>query len=106
MNARRRAAAAVVLLAMSVSACGGWARFSRPEGDGGWSPERRAEEIARRAALAGVEGAPTAPLSVESSAPAVHGVPELRTALEMALSGNRRIAEERQQLDAARENVF
>ena len=49
---RMRAARAAVAVAVLASGCAGmW----RPEGDGGWSPSRRTEELERLAGRAGVD---------------------------------------------------
>jgi uncharacterized protein YceK len=41
-------------LLLLVAGCGAVARVTRPEGDGGWSAERRQKEVATHAAAAGV----------------------------------------------------
>ncbi len=75
-----------------VVGCGTAARFTRAEGDGGWSAARRAEEVARLAAPS-AEAAPAGPLT-------------LAAALALAARGNRRIAEAEEQLDVARARVW
>src|SRR5712692_6863288 len=109
MSRRPRAACrrlAVAALCAAASACGMVANLSRPGGDGGWSAARREQELARRAATAGVEfassGAP-AP-APNGEAPAISGPLDLATALTLAATRNRRIAEAAQQLEIAREN--
>jgi outer membrane protein TolC len=77
------------------------ARFTRPEGDGGWSRERRAQELAQRATAAGVAYAPTGE-TPRAPAAAAAGPLDLRTALALALASNRRIAEAGKQVEAAR----
>src|SRR5439155_12457538 len=74
----------------------GWgkaARLARAEGDGGGSPARRAEEVARLAAAPSAEAAPAGPLT-------------LAAALALAARGNRRIAEAEEQLEVARARVW
>jgi len=92
-------AASLLWLAAAISACGAVTSLTRPEGDGGWDRARREAEIARRAAAAGVtyEGAagPTA------AAPAPAAPLDLPASLEMAASGNRRIADARERVLAA-----
>jgi outer membrane protein len=92
-----RAASAAVAVAVLVSGCAGmW----RPEGNGGWSPSRRTEELERLAGRAGVdlEGS-------EAPTQATLRTLDLATALAMAVSGNRRIAISRRDLDIAAEGV-
>jgi len=85
-----RAAMAAVACAL-LAACGVTARLTRPEGDGGWSPERRQEEVARGAAEA--LAPPAEPLT-------------LADALALAERGNRRVAEAERGLGEARERVW
>ena len=89
--------AAVVLL----TACGPARLLTRPEGNGGWSPERRQEELSARAAAAGVDLGP----SGDTAVPSTTGPParplDLPTALALAAHGNRRIAEAEKDLDVA-----
>jgi outer membrane protein len=91
MRAERRRAVAV--LCGLIAGCGTAARLTRPEGDGGWAPERRQEEVARLAPAPIVPAAPAAPLT-------------LADALALAERGNRRIAEAEQDLAGARERVW
>jgi outer membrane protein len=77
-----RAEATVLVVGVVVAGCGLAARLTRPEGDGGWSAVRRSEELATRAAAAGV-----------SAAPAPGATLTLADALALASGGNRRIAE-------------
>jgi outer membrane protein TolC len=84
--------AELLVLAVLLAACGTAARLTRPEGDGGWSQERRGEEIARH-----VEAEPPPP------AP---GPLTLADALALAERGNRRIAEAEQTVAGARERVW
>ena len=69
-----------VALCGLAAGCGTVARMTRVEGDGGWSGARRAEEVARLAAVPAAEAVPTGPLT-------------LAAALALAARGNRRIAE-------------
>lgn len=91
------ARAAAVVAALLAAACGPVARLTRPDGDGGWSAARRQDELAARAASAGVrlDAVPAPPV-----APA--GPLDLAAALALAAHGNRRIAEAEAQVDAAR----
>jgi outer membrane protein TolC len=92
-------AEAGLALAAILSGCAPLAHFTSPEGDGGWSAARRAEEIGKRAQAAGVA-------FVERPAPAVPAGPlDLPTALRLAARGNRRIALAATDLDVAREQV-
>jgi outer membrane protein len=102
----RRAAA--VFFALTLAACGSVSRWTRPEGDGGWSPARRQEEIAQRAAAAGVDlgtGVP-APTGGAAQAPDTGAGPiDLNAALALAARGNRRIAEATQSVEIAKQRV-
>ena len=70
------------------------ARVTRPDGDGGWSPERRTREVAARVdAGASLVTRPEGPLT-------------LAAALALAARGNRRIAEAEDELAEARERVW
>ena len=73
-----------VAVLIALSAC---ATLTRPEGDGGWSAERRREELARRAVTAGValEPMPEPPSSPTEPL-------DLAGALSLAAHSNRRIA--------------
>jgi outer membrane protein len=74
----------------------------RPEGDGGWSAERRQEEVARRASAAAVAVEPEAP----APTPADVATPlSLADALDLAVQGNRRIAEAERTLEVAAARV-
>ncbi len=105
-TARRapRALLAVVICSL-LSACGTVARLSRVEGDGGWSAAQRHQELGQRAALAGVDFGTTSAAPLATVTPAATGPIDLATALAMAASGNRRIAEAERQLAAAGERV-
>jgi outer membrane protein len=80
-------------------ACG-CATAWRPEGDGGWSPARRSEELGLLAGRAGVDldGG-------EALMPTTPRTLDLATALAMAADGNRRVAISRRELAAAAEEV-
>lgn len=107
---RRRSIASVVGVASIAFA--GCASFLRPEGDGGWTPERRREEMARieSAALSPATDArdparAAAPEPSEPAVPAPGATLDLGTALDLASRGNRRIAEAQKQLEASAERV-
>ncbi|HLY39179.1 MAG TPA: hypothetical protein VKU61_14135, partial [Candidatus Binatia bacterium] len=75
-------------------ACGTAARLTRPEGDGGWSPDRRAAEVAAHVdPVASAAAAPAEPLT-------------LAAALALAAHGNRRVAEADDRLAESRERVW
>jgi outer membrane protein TolC len=71
----------------------GCAHLLRPEGGGGWSPERRAKELGERAAAAGVRLAPSEDTVLPPSDPLA-----LDDALRLAAARNRRIAIAERQL--------
>ncbi len=98
--ARRHLRTVVVaaLPCLVLAACGPVAMLTRPEGDGGWSGERRTRELERFAAAAAVDLEPHA-------APLPTGALSLRDAVRLAAGGNRRLAEARQQLAIARADV-
>jgi outer membrane protein TolC len=89
----------------------GCASFLRPDGDGGWSAERRRDEMTRleRAALSPATSPTTAaqepPPSIPGEPPAPDATLDLVQALDLAARGNRRIAEARKQLEASAERV-
>jgi outer membrane protein len=114
-----------------LASCGTVALMTRPEGDGGWSSVHRVRELERLARAADVDldpaaersAQPTAQTATEaaatagaaaSAAAAAHDETRdalappltLRTALERAARGNRRLAEARQQLAIARQSVW
>ncbi len=93
----------LLALLLCATGCGTVATLTRPDGNGGWSPEQRSRELAQRAAVAGAEFSPppdqTAPPAAVPAAPS--GPLDLRAALLLAASGNRRIAEAEKQVDAA-----
>jgi outer membrane protein len=103
---RRRRSACALLVCVSLGGC---ASFTRPEGDGGWSRERRQEELERLQTAARVPALTAPPASVAAVADARERNPErpldLAQALTLASHGNRRIAEAQQQLDATAERV-
>jgi outer membrane protein TolC len=82
--------------------CGVAQVLTRPEGNGGWSPERRSEELQRRATAAAVSLDPEVPPATpeDMSTPL-----SLTDALALATTGNRRIAEAEQDVDAAAARV-
>lgn len=94
-----RASPAIAGLAMVLAGCASVAEF-RPRGDGGWSAERRTEELGRLARRAGVDfGA-----SLESTPPLPQAL-DLATALAMAAKGNRRIAISERELEGVEQQV-
>lgn len=97
MTVGRRALAVAPLVLCA--ACGPVAMLTKPEGDGGWSVERRTQELERRATAAAVA------LRPDAARPAATGPLTLEEALRQAAGGNRRIAEARQQLAIARARV-
>jgi outer membrane protein len=110
MDAERRAiiqgltARSLLPLTLSVlMGCNALASLTRPEGDGGWSRAQRDRELAQRAAAAGVEFEPPAEGTQKPTpAPGPQAAPlDLRTALELATTGNRRIAAANKQVEAA-----
>jgi outer membrane protein len=84
------------------------ATLGRPEGDGGWSPERRMRELERRARAAAVDldPAPAAPppAAVAVEAPGGERL-DLAAALAHARRDNRPLAEARRRLAIARQRV-
>src|SRR5204863_3492589 len=82
------------LVCVLLVACGTAARLTRPEGNGGWSPDRRAAEVA-----AHVD--PTVPAAAPPAQPLT-----LAAALELAAHGNRRVAEAEDRLAESRERVW
>ena len=82
----------VALGALVLAACGTAARLTRPEGDGGWSRERRGEEIRR--------------LTDAAPPPSASGPLTLADALALAERGNRRVAEAERAVGGARERVW
>ncbi len=96
-----RAEAWLVLLVLA-SACGAAHVLTRPEGNGGWSPERRNQELARRATAAAVALDPEAPPATPED---VTTPLSLTDALALATTGNRRIAESEHGVDAAAARV-
>lgn len=105
---RRRRAAWPALVCVALTGC---ASFVRPEGDGGWSAERRQDELQRLQSAAQVPA-----LTSSASTPAATTLAEQRQrdpqqpldltqALLLAAHGNRRIAEAEKQLEATAERV-
>jgi outer membrane protein len=80
-----RAECLAVAVVVLLSAC---ATLTRPEGDGGWSAERRRDELARRAAAARVALEPAAEPAMLPGEPL-----DLASALALAARNNRRIAQ-------------
>jgi outer membrane protein TolC len=96
------------LLALCVLiGCSACAKFTRPEGDGGWTREQRERELAERAAAAGVAvGPPLEDKQAPVPPPTATAPLDLHAALALAASGNRRIAEAGKQVEAARERFL
>jgi len=89
-----RADCVAVALVAACSLLPGCAHLLRPEGNGGWSPERRAKELGERAAAAGVQLAPS-----DDTIPSPPDTPlALDDALRLAAAQNRRIAIAERQL--------
>ncbi len=103
----RRRTAVALAVALLPAACGTVAMLSRPEGDGGWSAQRRTRELERFATQAGVDLTAAAPATAPSEVGAspTPGRLSLRDALTRAATGNRRLAEAREQLAIARQRV-
>jgi outer membrane protein TolC len=93
---------AMVLACVALVGCSVAARYGRPEGDGGWSPERRTEELGTRARAAAVPF----PAAAVEPAPTPAGPLTLPAALALATSGNRRIVDADKQVEAARARVW
>jgi outer membrane protein len=94
-----RAERSIAVLAMVLASCASVAEF-RPAGDGGWSTERRDDEVGRLARRAGVDfgasrEAPSSPAQTL----------DLATALAMVAKGNRRIAISERQLEGVEQQV-
>jgi outer membrane protein TolC len=106
VRAERGVAAVVAACLLSgATSCGPAKMLTRPEGDGGWSPERRAQELDIRANAAAVALEP-APVVARDATPGEAGTSlTLAAALQQAAGGNRRLAEARQQLAIARARV-
>lgn len=104
---RARAAALAGLLLLALAGCSAFAPLTKPEGGGGWSGERRANEMARLASAAQVPWQPAAE-AVNATAPLEEpGSPlALAAALELARMRNRRIAEAHEQVEEARWRVY
>jgi outer membrane protein TolC len=95
------------LAALALAGCSAFAPFTRPEGGGGWSPQRREGELAERAAAAQVPWSESAPAAAPSETLVASDAPlDLASALTLAANRNRRIAEAQQQVDEARWRVY
>ncbi|HEV7730503.1 MAG TPA: TolC family protein [Candidatus Binatia bacterium] len=84
-----------LLLLPLLAACGPMAVMTRPEGNGGWTAEQRRDELAKRAASAGVDLDATAP-ALPTDRPL-----SLSEAIALAAGGNRRILEAEHMLGEA-----
>jgi outer membrane protein len=98
----RAAQRCLVLGLVLATGCGAARVLTRPEGNGGWDPQRRRDELEARATAAAValdpEALPPEPENVTSPL-------SLTDALALATSGNRRIAEADREVDAAAARV-
>jgi len=91
-----------LIVLVLLGACAPLSTFTKPEGTGGWSPERRQEEVRTRAEAAGVPLVPsTDDTTVDPTAPLT-----LADALELARTRSRRIAVAERELDISRERVW
>ena len=97
-----RAEAVATAVALLLSGCAATPGFWRSQGNGGWSEERRAEELGNLARKAGVAFESAPPAAAATSSPTSIDLP---TALAMAAKGNRRIAQATQDVDARGERV-
>lgn len=97
--AARRCLVLGLVLAMG---CGPARVLTRPEGNGGWDPQRRRDELSARATAAAVALDPEAPPPEPEN---VASPLSLTDALALATSGNRRIAEADREVDAAAARV-
>jgi len=95
----RRGLVLGLVLAMG---CGPARVLTRPEGNGGWDPQRRRDELAARATTAAVALDPEAPPPEPEN---IAAPLSLTDALAIATSGNRRIAEADREVDAAAARV-
>jgi outer membrane protein len=90
-----------LLWAVALAGCSATASLSRPEGDGGWSPEQRAAAIGRALQTA------QAPPQTMPNVTRPPGAPlSLHEALRLAALNNRELAEARLQLDIERQRVY
>jgi outer membrane protein TolC len=89
-----------LLLVVAVAGCGPLRVLTRPEGDGGWSGERRAAELATTAARARVDLAAADPPAIDPGAPL-----GLADVVRLASSESRRLAEADRDLAIAAERV-
>jgi len=106
MRAEAMPPLALLLIGTLLCGCGAVASLTRPEGDGGWSPERRSRELAQRAAAAGADFGPAVSAPPPKSEPPANAPLDLRAALALAAQGNRRIRQAELELAATRERVF
>jgi outer membrane protein len=98
-----RAARRCLLLGLVLATgCGAARVLTRPEGNGGWDPQRRRDELAARATAAAVALDPEAPPPEPEN---IAAPLSLTDALAIATSGNRRIAEADREVDAAAARV-
>ncbi|MBI3782787.1 MAG: TolC family protein [Deltaproteobacteria bacterium] len=90
------------LLLLAAAGCTSLNAYVKPEGNGGWDSQRRRDELAQRAARAGV----TFPQPETVAAPRPRSeILDLASVVAMAAHGNRRIAEATTSLAMAAEGV-
>lgn len=93
----------VAAISALMTGCSVAERMTRIEGDGGWSAERREEEIAQRTSIA---EPPTRPPAAATAPLAAHDrTLDLNDVLELASRNNRRIRESQAALDASAARV-
>lgn len=103
MQAEARAARPCLVLGLVLAmGCGPARVLTRPEGNGGWDPQRRRDELSARATAAAVALDPEAPPPEPEN---IAAPLSLTDALAIATSGNRRIAEADREVDAAAARV-
>jgi len=103
VRAEARAAMHCLVLGLVLAmGCGAARVLTRPEGNGGWDPQRRRDELAARATAAAVALDPEAPPPEPEN---IAAPLSLTDALAIATSGNRRIAEADREVDAAAARV-
>lgn len=94
---------------LALAGCSSIATVFRPDGDGGWNENRRADEVRDAARVSGVWAAPaSAPGGADgrtgswaAASPRPARMLGLDEALALVVSGNRRLGEAREQLEAA-----
>lgn len=92
-----------LIVLVLLGACTPLSTFTKPEGTGGWSPQRRQDEVRARAEAAGVSTTTTPPSEPEVD---VSSPLSLADALELARTRSRRIAMAEQELDMYEQRVW